>query len=66
VVWKIYDRALGVRLGELQKLREFDLTDAAVRAKMRERYGRSVPLDEPVTSPGAQFDSPLLETVETR
>jgi hypothetical protein len=66
VVWKIYDRALGVRLGELQKLREFDLTDAAVRAKMRERYGRNVPLDEPVISPGAQFDSPLLETVETR
>jgi uncharacterized protein YycO len=66
LVWKIYDRALGVKLGELQKLREFDLTDAAVRAKMRERYGTNVPLDEPVISPGAQFDSPLLETVETR
>ncbi len=66
LVWKIYDRALGVKLGELQKLHEFDLTDAAVRAKMRERYGTNVPLDEPVISPGAQFDSPLLETVETR
>jgi uncharacterized protein YycO len=66
LVWKIYERALGVKLGELQKLREFDLTDAAVRAKMRERYGKKVPLDEPVISPGAQFDSPLLETVETR
>jgi len=39
---------------------------AAVRAKMRERYGRQVPLDEPVISPGAQFASPLLKTVETR
>ena len=66
LVWKIYQRALGVKLGELQKLREFDLTDAAVRAKMRERYGTNVPLDEPVISPGAQFDSPMLETVETR
>jgi uncharacterized protein YycO len=66
LVWKIYARALGVSLGELQKLREFDLTDAAVRAKMRERYGTNVPLDESVISPGAQFDSPLLETVETR
>ncbi len=55
-----------MKLGELQKLHEFDLTDAAVRAKMRERYGTNVPLDEPVISPGAQFDSPLLETVETR
>jgi uncharacterized protein YycO len=66
LVWKIYDRALGIKLGELQKLRDFDLTDAAVRAKMRERYGTRVPLDEPVISPGAQFDSPLLETLETR
>jgi hypothetical protein len=33
---------------------------------MRERYGTRVPLDEPVISPGTQFDSPLLETVETR
>ncbi len=66
LVWKVYHRALGLKLGELQKLREFDLTDAAVRAKMRERYGTNVPLDEPVISPGAQFDSPLLETVETR
>lgn len=66
LVWKIYERALGVKLGELQKLREFDLTDAAVRAKMRERFGTNVPLDEPVISPGAQFDSPMLETVETR
>ena len=66
LVWKVYQHALGVKVGELQKLREFDLTDAGVRAKMRERYGTQVPLDEPVISPGEQFDSPLLETVETR
>jgi hypothetical protein len=45
-VWKIYERALGVKVGRLQELREFDLTDAAVRAKMRERYGKDVPLDD--------------------
>jgi hypothetical protein len=66
LVWKLYDRALGVQLGGLQKLREFDLADAAVRARLRERYGKNVPLEEPVISPGAQFDSPLLETVESR
>lgn len=66
LVWKIYRRGIGVNVGELQKLREFDLTDAGVRAKMRERYGTQVPLEEPVISPGAQYDSPLLETVETR
>ena len=63
LVWKLYDQALGVKLGELQELGEFDLTDAAVKAKLRERYGSRVPLEEPVISPGAQFASPLLETV---
>ena len=66
LVWKMYDQALGLKLGKLQKLREFDLTDAAVKAKMHERYGARVPLDEPVISPGAQFASPLLETVIPR
>ena len=66
LVWKLYQRALGVRIGELQKIREFNLTDPAVRAKMRERYGDKVPMDEPVISPVAMFDSPLLTTVETR
>lgn len=60
LVWKMYEQALGVRLGTLQKLREFDLADPLVKAKMRERYGSRVPLDEPVISPGAQFQSPLL------
>ena len=66
LVWKIYERVLGVRIGELQKLRQFDLTDSAVRAKLRERYGTAVPLDEPVISPAAMFDSPVLELVAER
>jgi hypothetical protein len=63
LVWKMYRRALNVEIGARQKLREFDLSDAMVRAKMRERYGSKVPLDEPVISPAAMFDSPLLEVV---
>lgn len=66
LVWKTYRDALGMEIGVRQKLREFDLTDPAVKAKMRERYGTNVPLDEPVISPAAQFESPLLETVVTR
>ena len=63
LVWKIYDRAVGVHLGELQRLRGFDLSDPLVRAKMKERYGDAVPQDEKVISPGAMFDSPLLAVV---
>jgi hypothetical protein len=38
----------------------------AVQAKVRERYGDGVPLDEIVVSPAAIFDAPDLETVYQR
>jgi len=63
LVWKMYEEALGLRLGKLQKLSEFDLADPLVKAKLRERYGTQVPLDEPVISPAAVFASPLLKPV---
>ncbi len=63
LVWKAYDRALGIKIGALQKVRDFNLSDPAVRAKMQERYGSHIPLDEPVISPAAMFNSPLLITV---
>jgi hypothetical protein len=63
LVWKLYDRALGLQLGERQKLGDFALDDPLVRAKLRERYGKAVPLRETVISPQAMFASPLLETV---
>lgn len=66
LVWKIYQRALGVELGRLQPIREFRLDDEVVREKLRERYGERVPLDEPAISPQAVFDSPALLTVLTR
>jgi hypothetical protein len=64
LVWKMYDRALGIQIGRLQKLREFDLTDPTVRKMMNQRYGGKVPMDEPVISPAAMFDSPLLARVD--
>jgi uncharacterized protein YycO len=66
LVWKLYRDALGIEIGARQQLRDFDLTDAAVKAKMRERYGARVPWKEPVISPRAMYDSPLLEAVVSR
>jgi hypothetical protein len=63
LAFKLYRDALGIEIGRRQKLREFDLHDPVVAAKMRERYGGRVPLDEPVISPAAMYDSPLLEEV---
>lgn len=66
LVWKAYERAIGVRLGETQQLGDFDLRDTVVASKLRERYGTHVPLRETVISPQAMFDSPLLRTVVTQ
>jgi hypothetical protein len=66
LVWKIYDRALNIQIGRLQKLRDFNLTDALVQQKMKERYGNKIPLTEPVISPGEMFQSPNLITVMQR
>jgi hypothetical protein len=63
LVWKMYRQALGLELGARQKLREFDLEDPLVHGKLRERYGKLIPLEEPVVSPAAVFDSPLLQTI---
>ncbi len=63
LVWKLYQRASGLEIGALQRLRDFDLADPAVQAKLRERYGTRVPLDEPVISPASMAASDLLETV---
>ena len=63
LVWKIYKRALGIELGKLKKLRSFDLTHPVVKAKLEERYGKNIPLDEPVIAPQGIFDSDLLKTV---
>ncbi len=51
LVYKLFDRAAGVKIGAPHRLGDFDLTDALVAATLRERYGANVPLDEPVISP---------------
>jgi uncharacterized protein YycO len=66
LVWKIYDRALGIDIGKLQKVRDFNLTDPTVASLMKQRYGDAVPMDEPVISPAAMFDSPLLVQIAAK
>jgi len=66
LVWKIYKDALGIEIGTLQELREFDLTSEVVKNKMKERYGNKIPLDEKVISPATMFDSDKLVLVIER
>lgn len=63
LVWKIYKRGLGIELGKLKQLKEFDLSNPVVKAKLQERYGKNIPLNEKVIAPQGIFDSDLLRTV---
>lgn len=66
LVWKIYERGAGVRIGEPRPMGSFDLTHPEVRGLMAKRYGGKLPLDEPMISPADMFDSDKLETVPAR
>jgi uncharacterized protein YycO len=63
LIWKIYKRAAGIEIGKLEKLKDFNLDNPAVKAKLQERYGTNIPKDEKVISPAAIFESDLLMTV---
>lgn len=66
LVWKLYSRALGIKLCPLRKLKSFDLSHPEVKRKLFERYGSSIPLEEPVVAPSDLYDSSLLMTVVNR
>ncbi|WP_310238174.1 YiiX family permuted papain-like enzyme [Luteimonas terrae] len=51
LVWKIYNRALGIEIGKLQTVSEFDLSHPAVQATIRARWEGQPSPQEPVISP---------------
>lgn len=65
LIWKIYQRATGIEIGNLEKLRDFDLSSKVVKQKIKERYGEKIPLEELVISPASLFESDKLVTIKT-
>ena len=63
LVWKIYNRSTGLEVGKKEKLKNFDLSNTAVKKQLMQRYGSKIPYEETVISPAAIFNSPLLETI---
>lgn len=59
-VWKLYFKTLGLEIGQLKPLKSFRLDHPLVRAQLEARYGKAVPLDEKMISPGDMYDSALL------
>lgn len=66
LVWKVYKKAADMEIGVPRTLGEFDLTPPKVKAKLAERYGKNVPLNERVIAPSTIFESPLLTSVCSR
>jgi Permuted papain-like amidase enzyme, YaeF/YiiX, C92 family len=63
LIWKIYMKGAGIEICKPEKLRDFDLSAEPVRIKMRERYGKHIPLNETVVSPADIYNSNLLTTI---
>lgn len=63
LVWKIYQRALGIEIGSLETVGDFDLSNPVVRTKISERFGDTLQSDESVISPATMFASKKLVTV---
>ncbi len=62
LVYKIYDRALGLKLGDWQKLGELDWKP--FESFIRHMEGGDLPLDRPMITPVALTRSPHLEMIQ--
>jgi uncharacterized protein YycO len=60
-VWKIYKNNLGLDVGKLRPLKDFDLSHPIVQQQLQARYGNNVPSSENMISPGDMFNSELLQ-----
>lgn len=63
LVWKVYDRGLGLKLVKLRSFKDFNLDGPLIRQLAQKRYGSNLPLSEPVVAPSDLMASPLLITV---
>lgn len=51
-MWKIYNRALKLKIGQLQTIKDFNLSSPAVKQKLKERYGNNIPYQQPLIRTG--------------
>ncbi|MGE4298755.1 MAG: YiiX/YebB-like N1pC/P60 family cysteine hydrolase [Desulfovibrionaceae bacterium] len=63
LIWKLYERYLGVALTTPQRLGDLRLDDPTLARALKTAYGDAPPLDMPVVTPAALYKSPLLETI---
>jgi len=62
-VWKLYNHAIKLNIGELKPLKSFDLSHPKVKEILKQRYGNDIPYNENMISPGDMFESKFLDLV---
>lgn len=62
LAWKAYSGA-GIKLCKTRPLKDYDLSHPIVKRIMKERYGKKIPLEEPMVAPSDLFSSTLMETI---
>lgn len=65
LIWKLYDRALGVQLTPLKTFRDYKLDHAEVQRQVKERFKVDIPWDEPVIAPSDLMESSYLRVVSS-
>jgi len=66
LVYKLYERAAGIRIGTLRKAKHFKLGSREVQRLRAQRFGGAKPSFDPeetVISPQSMFEDPRLITV---
>jgi uncharacterized protein YycO len=63
LVWKLYNKFTGLKIGELKTLKNFDISSMTVQKLMKKRYGNNIPYSEPVISPVDMLNSSELITI---
>jgi Permuted papain-like amidase enzyme, YaeF/YiiX, C92 family len=70
LVWRAYQRGVGISIGSVQRVRQLHYQEPAVRALIKERYrlsGSQIEasslLDENIVTPASILNSNVLETV---
>ena len=64
LVYKVYERAIGLQIGKLQKMKDLNLSNSTVQNQLKKRYGSRIPFDMLVITPAAIYQSELLMTIE--
>lgn len=65
LVWKVYQRGTGIRVGTIERFGDMDFTGAEARRVLKARFGEAFPADQEVITPASIFRSSLLHTVDS-